>query len=282
MTTKTKKQLLDGVGFQSLLTKNQPKLKKGEKQGYLTSGIHLAPSTMSGVNTCPFASAGCASACLNKAGHGGIGLDVDGLNKIQRIRIARTQLLFSDRSRWLAIFEREMRIFLRKADRLGLIPVFRPNITSDIQWEKIAVTRDGVTYRNMFQAYPEVQFYDYTAFPAHRRETAIKNYHLTFSLKEGNDAIALQALSAGLNVAVAIRAKKHALPATFSGLPVIDGDLDDLRFLDPKGGHIVGLSPKGNGAMRDTSGFIRDVDSAIGGPAREGWFYYDGRIIIAA
>jgi len=278
----TIKMLYDGTGFKSLLTTNQPKLSKGEEQGYLTSGIHLAPSTMSTVNTCRFASAGCQAACLNTSGHGGIGLDVDGLNDIQRIRIARTNLLFSDRSRWLQIFEREMALFLRKADRLDLIPVFRPNITSDIQWEKIAVTRDGVQYRNMFEAYPEVQFYDYTAYPAHRRDLTISNYHLTFSLKEDNDSTALQALASGMNVAVAIRAKKHALPSTFSGFPVIDGDLDDLRFLDPKGGHIVGLSPKGRAAMHDTSGFIRDVGSVIGGPRRDGWFYYDGRVTIAA
>jgi len=261
----TKKALYDGTGFKSLLTANQPKLRKGEKQGYLSSGIHLAPAEMSGVNVCQFASAGCRAACLNFSGHGGIGLDSDGMNQIQRIRVARTQLLFTDRSRWMAIFEREMKAFIRKAARLGLKPVFRPNLTSDIQWEKIPVTRDGVTFANMFLAYPEVEFYDYTAYPVGRRSKAlsIENYTLTFSLKEDNDRDALDALDAGLNVAVALRAKLHNLPEWWSGFPVIDGDNDDLRFLDPKGGHIVGLSPKGSKAMKDTSGFVRDVVDSL-------------------
>jgi len=39
-------------------------------------------------------------------------------------------------------------------------------------------------------------------------------------------------------------------------LQVIDGDKDDLRFLDPKG-VVVGLIAKGK-AKRDTSGFVID------------------------
>jgi hypothetical protein len=36
---------------------------------------------------------------------------------------------------------------------------------------------------------------------------------------------------------------------------VIDGDLSDLRFLDPSGGVIVGLKAKGK-AKKDLSGFV--------------------------
>ena len=42
---------------------------------------------------------------------------------------------------------------------------------------------------------------------------------------------------------------------TYLGHPVINGDEHDLRFLDPKG-VIVGLSPKGHKAKKDTSGFV--------------------------
>jgi hypothetical protein len=38
------------------------------------------------------------------------------------------------------------------------------------------------------------------------------------------------------------------------GLPVISGDEDDLRFLDPPN-HIVGLKTKGR-ARKDASGFV--------------------------
>jgi hypothetical protein len=46
------------------------------------------------------------------------------------------------------------------------------------------------------------------------------------------------------------------LPETFHGLKVIDGDKDDLRFLDPKG-VIVGLIAKGD-AIHDDTGFVID------------------------
>jgi len=58
----------------------------------------------------------------------------------------------------------------------------------------------------------------------------------------------------GVNAAVVFRDK---LPETFKGLPVVDGDKDDLRFLDPKG-VIVGLIAKGKKAKADTSGFVID------------------------
>jgi hypothetical protein len=48
---------------------------------------------------------------------------------------------------------------------------------------------------------------------------------------------------------------RHSLPDTFRGLRVIDGDKDDLRFLDPKG-VVVGLVAKGKKAKQDKSGFV--------------------------
>ena len=48
------------------------------------------------------------------------------------------------------------------------------------------------------------------------------------------------------------------LVKTWEGLPVINGDADDLRILDPKGGHIVALYAKGK-AKRDVSGFVVDT-----------------------
>ena len=44
----------------------------------------------------------------------------------------------------------------------------------------------------------------------------------------------------------------------FLGLTVIDGDKDDLRFLDPENS-IVGLYAKGD-ARKDNSGFVIDVN----------------------
>ena len=43
---------------------------------------------------------------------------------------------------------------------------------------------------------------------------------------------------------VANRAKLQDLPEQWNGFPVVDGDLTDLRYLDPKGGHVIGLRLK--------------------------------------
>ena len=78
-----------------------------------------------------------------------------------------------------------------------------------------------------------------------------RNYHLTFSRSETNEADCLDVLRAGGTVAVVFANK----PDTWHGFPVIDGDKHDLRHLDPRG-VVVGLSPKGLKAKRDTSGFV--------------------------
>ena len=53
-------------------------------------------------------------------------------------------------------------------------------------------------------------------------------------------------------MAVVFRSK--VLPTHWQGFPVINGDENDLRFLDPKG-VVVGLTAKGK-AKTDTSGFV--------------------------
>ena len=82
--------------------------------------------------------------------------------------------------------------------------------------------------------------------------TLPKNYNLTFSRSETNENDCISILKRGGNVAVVFRGK--ALPTHWQGFPVINGDENDLRFLDPKG-VVVGLSAKGK-AKTDTSGFV--------------------------
>jgi len=65
------------------------------------------------------------------------------------------------------------------------------------------------------------------------------NYHLTFSRSETNDIKALELLNKGFNVAMVF----DKTPETFRGFEVINGDKDDLRFLD-KQNVIVGLKYK--------------------------------------
>jgi hypothetical protein len=78
------------------------------------------------------------------------------------------------------------------------------------------------------------------------------NYSLTFSRSETNETQCLEVLKRGGNVAVVFRSK--TLPTHWNGFKVINGDENDLRFLDPKG-VVVGLTAKGK-AKSDTSGFV--------------------------
>jgi len=232
-----------------LFTTGNPKLMKGEKKGYLSFVLHLAPADLSGKNTCPKATAGCKSACLNTAGRGGIFKKGESTNVIQQARIRKTKMFYENREQFLADLESDIKAGIKQAEKQGLIPAFRLNGTSDLAWEKYSVKRDGIEYRNVFEAFPEVQFYDYTKVRG-RKVEGITNYHLTFSKADGNDMDARLAASAGMNVAVVF----EKLPETYMGRKVVNGDETDLRFLDEKG-VIVGLKAKGK-AKRDTSGFV--------------------------
>ena len=245
----------------SLLTVGNPKTAKGEGFGYLTAICHLAPHKLSGANVCGYASAGCAAACLNTAGRGGIGLDASGLNQIQAARIQRTRFFKRDRSAFLTAMAAEIAAHERRAAKHGLRAAVRLNGTSDLPFERFPVEWQGRTFANLMQAFPNVRFYDYTKWPlAKRRPELAPGYHLTFSLAEDNDSRAAEALRAGVNVAAVLLVPKSGdLPATFTiggeTRPVIDGDRHDLRFLDQSGA-IVGLRAKGR-AKKDASGFTR-------------------------
>jgi hypothetical protein len=78
-----------------------------------------------------------------------------------------------------------------------------------------------------------------------------KNYHLTFSRSESNESHTDLIMSMGGNVAMVFENK---LPTTYKGKKVINGDENDLRFLDSKN-VIVGLVAKGKG-KKDDSGFV--------------------------
>jgi hypothetical protein len=218
------------------------KTVKGQGRGYMTAILYLAPADESGYEVCPMASAGCRKACLNKAGMGAF-------STVQAARIAKTRLYFEDRAAFMAQLVSEVRAFIRKAIKLGLIPVVRLNGTSDIPWERVPVEGKA----NIMDLFPSVQFYDYTK--RHNRRNLPANYHLTFSLAEDNDSRAAAAATNGANIAVVFRTDNF--PATFMGMPVVDGDADDLRFLDGRG-VVVGLKAKGP-AKKDTSGFVRDA-----------------------
>jgi hypothetical protein len=257
-----------------LLTIDNPKTNKGSKDGYLTAVLHLAPHKLSGTNVCPHATDGCATACLNTAGRGGMGGGIG--DNVQRARVARTKLFHADRAYFMEQIAREIEKFEKRCKKLNMKCAVRLNGTSDLPWEKFPLiirwSSKSMTfgYDNIFQAFPDIKFYDYTKWPLRLRQDAldIKNYTLCFSLSEhrNSDVHAVQYLEAGCNVAVVMdlrtvmgfRREADPMPETFLSHPVVDGDESDLRFLDPPG-HIVGLRAKGR-AIHDTSGFVRHVE----------------------
>lgn len=245
---------------------------KGQKQGYMTAVMYLAPFKAAGINVCPMAElAGCWKGCLNTAGRGGIakgnatmaphGLELPD-NPIQRARVRRTRFYAEDREAFMLQLHKEIAAFIRKAERKGLTPVVRLNGTSDIQWE---VGHPVGEHASIFAAFPDVQFYDYTKIPKRFGRELPGNYHLSLSYSEASDRyrdMCMAAFSAhNASLVVVLRdekTKREAMdPETGDWWDhAVDGDEHDLRFLDPAGS-IVYLKAKG-AARRDTSGFVID------------------------
>ena len=234
-----------------LLSTGNPKVLKGMKQGYNTYILHLAPYNVSGYQTCPKATPGCAAACLNTAGRGGMFKKGESTNVIQEARKRKTRMFFENRAEFMLQLYLDIKKAIKQSEKLGLIPVFRLNGTSDLAWEKYEVQDN----KNIFEMFPNVQFYDYTKILG-RKVKNIPNYHLTFSAADGNDLDVLRAIKEGYNVATVFGIKKtEPMPETYNGIPVFNGDESDLRFLDPTG-VVVGLYAKGK-AKKDTTGFVK-------------------------
>jgi len=216
------------------------KTVKGQKRGYRTAILYLAPASVSGVvNVCAFASEACREACLYSAGRGAF-------TSVQKARIAKTVLYVKDKKAFIETLKVNVVALVKKCVKESAKPAVRLNGTSDVSWE-----RHGV-----IQKFKSVPFYDYTKnyvrMLSFLNGKLPANYSLTFSRSETNESQCLDVLSRGGTVAVVFRSK--TLPATWQGFPVINGDENDLRFLDPKG-VVVGLSAKGK-AKKDTTGFV--------------------------
>ena len=219
---------------------NNAKTVKGQKKGYKTAILYLAPSTQSGFNVCPQASNGCKKACLYTAGHGAF-------SNVQQGRINKTRWYIQERNTFMAQLRKEITNHIKNCSNKGFIPCIRLNGTSDISFENTGI----------FEEFPNVQFYDYTKI----YKRALKfvngqypsNYHLTYSLNEDNKELAFDILFKGGNISAVFR---KDLPQTYKGYKVINADETDLRFTDDNN-VICGLVAKGQ-AKKDYSGFVLD------------------------
>jgi hypothetical protein len=205
------------------------KLAKGITRIY---GLTLLPASASGVNVCPFATAGCEAACvLMTAGRGVMG-------NVRRAREVKTLFAADHPAEFLALLVHEVGRVVARGDS-----IIRLNVASDIRWEYVAPELFATGGR----------FYDYTKWPTASR-APLSNYAIVYSRNERDgDEPATDYLSAGGNVAVVF----DNLPATWHGFPVVNGDLHDDRTSDGSG-VVIGLAAKG-AAKKDASGFVVHV-----------------------
>jgi len=208
---------------------------------FKTSIMYALPAMQSGHNACPDAGV-CANACIDTTGR---------MPMVKAAREYRSNLFYDNRAEFGAQLIAETQENIKRNDKKGLRTAERLNGTTDYAWEHIRF--DG---QSMPERFPNVQFYDYTKSVKRARQhasgTMPSNYHLTFSRSELTpDSLVTELVESGQNVAVVF----DAIPETWLGLEVINGDEHDLRFLD-KSGVIVGLKAKGPKAKRDTSGFV--------------------------
>ena len=229
-----------------LAISSDSKTTKGQKFGYMTGILYLAPFTLSGTNLCPMAKqAKCFEACLNSAGRGA-------MNSVQKGRLRKAALFNNDTQAFMMQLVKDIRALIRKADREGFIPLVRLNGTSDIRWEGKHFRLDGKLV-TIFEAFPSLQFYDYTKIS--NRKNIPENYDLTYSYSgvAGYQKYVNIAVENHMRIAVVFRDRER-IPAAFLDMECIDGDDSDLRHLDPFG-VVVALYAKGR-AKKDISGFV--------------------------
>ncbi len=226
-----------------LLTPPNANVKLDKSNAY---GLSLSPASTAGWNVCRASSAGCRAACLATAGKGG-------LDSVQRGRLWKVALLAAVPTLFVRALAGEIRgaVARRPVDRLGrptgpLVPV-RLNVLSDIAWERVAPALFSIA---------GTRFYDYTK---RTDRTVPANYHLTSSATErtADSGLANLADMYGSVAVVFDTRRGQALPTTYAGCRVVDGDLSDSRWNDDRG-VIVGLRAKGS-AIGDRSGFVRSV-----------------------
>ena len=234
-----------------IFSTDSPKAVKADAYGYVNAIHYMAPHDKGGVgNLCSHASPACIALCLGHySGQASYVHDLEADdNSVRKSRRDKAVRFMRDRSNYLRDMVRSIESEIRHAQRVGKKLCVRLNGSTDIAWEGVRL--DG---RTMFELFPMVQFVDYTKNPRRFDRTLPANYHLTFSRSETNESDCAELLARGHNVAVVFGAGK---PDKFLGALVIDGDAHDLRHLDPRGGFVIGLTPKGRKAKKDMSGFV--------------------------
>lgn len=234
------------------LTLGSAKIVKGEALGFLSGILYLSPGSLGGSNLCPFSTNECRFVCFGgEHSSGRFAMEQARADRygLEVARFKRTQAFRFERARFLSGLHSDIQALIRKAKREDFIPALRLNGTSDLAWWTIDPS--------LFE-YPEVRYYEYTKRPPRFLGNKPAQVDMTYSYS-GDESEALDALRLGFRVAVVFRPRVPSGSRLF-GVPVIDGDESDLRFLDP-GSVVVGLKAKGH-AKRFGGSFVREVANA--------------------
>lgn len=182
----------------------------------------------------------CACVCLIHAGNNAL------TRHAYELKAATARALLERPVEFMRLLVEAVRYQRQRLARTRYQLVLRLNMLSDVPWETI--------FPDLFGAFYDVQFYDYTKVPG---RTPPDNYDLTFSYSGSVDNVSAcrYEVARGKRIAAvflipgkpysarAVATGAYPLPETFLGLPVVEGDRDDLRFLDPRR-CVVGLRYK--------------------------------------
>ena len=220
------------------------KLAKRSGLEYLIAGLSLAPHRRGPENVCP--EAGYCSAVCN--------LWFSGRTVTKPVRnamIRRSELLAEKPKQFRELLESDLERFANDANSKRLIPLFRPNVASDLDWQHLA------------KSHPHISFYDYTKvrsrLAAVRENRWPENYQLTYSVNERSHHRTIGSfLRAGHNVSAVYDTDYFPSVGRIGNLPecwkfdgkewpVVDGDQHDIRLREVDGaGVVVGLRFKGS------------------------------------
>ena len=226
------------------------KTSKGEKLGFRTAILYMAPANQSGENLCPMAYlAQCDLACLFTAGRGAF-------SSVFYARLRKALFWQQYREKFLELARKEIINLYNRSLAEGWTLLVRLNGTTDIRWENYG----------LIQSLPQIQFYDYTKIA--NRKAVPANYDLTFSYSgvAAYQPFVQKAVANGMRIAVVFRTRKIVEDMlennqTFLGLSLVDGDDTDVRHIEDQG-VVVALYAKG-AAKKDKTGFVVDEFNKI-------------------
>lgn len=247
-----------------IFSRNTAKMEKSLGHGVLTLVFHgKAAAKIGGVLTCSHAGM-CVIACIENTGR-------MRFTEAQFARLWRTYLYVYHFDFLFEKMRKEIITARGYAARNELAFSCRLNGTTDLPWE----TKRNSRGENLFELFPDIQFYDYTKNPARAADTGAANYFIAYSYNEkSSPQFARELLENGGSVAMVFNTRRGAaLPKKWniggSVFPVVDGDQHDLIYRQPRGA-IIGLRYKmafdktTHKAIKPDFRFVQRVENAMG------------------